>query len=702
MRAMIAAAHADGRLDDDERRAILDRLDASGFGDEEKGFVLQHLDNPVPMESVIPREPPAELAQQIFAVSLLAIDVDSAEERSYMDRLAMRLGVDPGARRFLERAIDLCQGDGCLDVLLEHSQVCLESGDHAASLKSLEAVEKIVPGFSDTPWIQVRRGQSLLALGRNDEAHPLLESALRSAASDDRERARELMEKLPKSYRQTDEKAAKLVEKSAKKLGKEPREALELAQQAYELGSTPEVRMALAKAHLRIALELEGTGAARPHYEEGLYQLRVCRLSDPHGLLAYTDAKGLTASQLVRIQPLSEEAGKKYLKAEAAFNQRKWREAAELYREVNRIEPDFAKAYLHLGDCFFANNQFNEALSYYVKAARTAPLDASTYRFAADALRHLERIDEVHRLVMESLLADPDYPLVWMEIKQWASDVDRPCETHKEVVPLRLLTLRPSDDYEGLFADLPAATVPAWRAYVNRKLLWRQEDFAKEFPSASYYRATVREEVLALQAAADQWDAMRQADGDLRDDDLDFIRQVALDDRLDAFVQLELFGEEYRPEFEAWKQQHRDVAQAYLDDYVFGGAQQRAADGFNSSAFRDYNEATRLYDSDPEKAVELYRHALRQEPRMEKAAGNLAQLLYGLKRYEEVEAVAKRWAEIDPDSFRPYDLLSVAMAGQQRWQEAAELAEKALALVTDEKNKERLQRNLEVFRARLR
>lgn len=107
IRAMIAAAHADGHLDEDERATIMSHLEEAGFGSEEKEFMLREIERPLPLDRLIPWRPRPELAHQVFAASLLAIDVDTAEERSYLDKLADRLGLDAAARRAIESGLGI-------------------------------------------------------------------------------------------------------------------------------------------------------------------------------------------------------------------------------------------------------------------------------------------------------------------------------------------------------------------------------------------------------------------------------------------------------------------------------------------------------------------------------------------------------------------------------------------------------------------
>lgn len=91
VRAMIAAAHADGTVDEQERRAILGRLSAPDLSEEEREALTWELANPLTPEQLASQVTSPRLAEEVYAASLLAIRVDSPAEREYLKRLAMLL-----------------------------------------------------------------------------------------------------------------------------------------------------------------------------------------------------------------------------------------------------------------------------------------------------------------------------------------------------------------------------------------------------------------------------------------------------------------------------------------------------------------------------------------------------------------------------------------------------------------------------------
>jgi uncharacterized membrane protein YebE (DUF533 family) len=92
LKAMIQAAKADGKVDEDERRKLIDSLgDATK---EELDFVKAELAAPVSIERLA-AEVPKGLEQQVYAMSVMAITLDERVEAQYLHELAQGLGLSP-------------------------------------------------------------------------------------------------------------------------------------------------------------------------------------------------------------------------------------------------------------------------------------------------------------------------------------------------------------------------------------------------------------------------------------------------------------------------------------------------------------------------------------------------------------------------------------------------------------------------------
>ena len=102
IRAMIQAAKADGEIDADERKKILDHLtDAS---DEEIAFVEAELDAPLNVAGLA-TDAGTTMREQVYTTSLMAITVDTPAEQAYLDQLAAALQLDAVTRAKLHAAM---------------------------------------------------------------------------------------------------------------------------------------------------------------------------------------------------------------------------------------------------------------------------------------------------------------------------------------------------------------------------------------------------------------------------------------------------------------------------------------------------------------------------------------------------------------------------------------------------------------------
>lgn len=93
IRAMIAAANADGHVDADERQKIADRITLSGIDDEEGAFLQNELAKPISIDAIVASARTDAQKVELYTASRIAVEPDSRAERGYLDLLAGRLGL---------------------------------------------------------------------------------------------------------------------------------------------------------------------------------------------------------------------------------------------------------------------------------------------------------------------------------------------------------------------------------------------------------------------------------------------------------------------------------------------------------------------------------------------------------------------------------------------------------------------------------
>lgn len=91
--AMISAAKADGYIDQAEQKKIFERLDSVALDAEAKAYVMDLLRAPLDLDGIVRGASQPEVATEVYAASLLAIDPDHPAEKAYLQMLAARLGL---------------------------------------------------------------------------------------------------------------------------------------------------------------------------------------------------------------------------------------------------------------------------------------------------------------------------------------------------------------------------------------------------------------------------------------------------------------------------------------------------------------------------------------------------------------------------------------------------------------------------------
>jgi len=110
LKAMINAAKADGQIDQGEINRIVGKLKETGMGAEAQQYVMTEMQKPIDTPALVAevKGRPA-LAAQIYAASLLAIEVDTPAEKKYLDQLALGLGLQPEVTQRIHAMVGLGQ-----------------------------------------------------------------------------------------------------------------------------------------------------------------------------------------------------------------------------------------------------------------------------------------------------------------------------------------------------------------------------------------------------------------------------------------------------------------------------------------------------------------------------------------------------------------------------------------------------------------
>ena len=110
VRAMVAAAKADGHIDDAERRKISDRLSLAGIDADAERFLREELERPLDINALVASASTEEQRVELYTASRLTIDPNSRAERGYLDLLAGRLHLPDALVDHVEATVSQAKG----------------------------------------------------------------------------------------------------------------------------------------------------------------------------------------------------------------------------------------------------------------------------------------------------------------------------------------------------------------------------------------------------------------------------------------------------------------------------------------------------------------------------------------------------------------------------------------------------------------
>jgi uncharacterized membrane protein YebE (DUF533 family) len=93
IRTMIAAAAADGRIDDKEQQKLMGNLQQLGINQDAEEFLANELNNPATVEQLAAAVGSEEQAVQVFTAARIAVDLDTEQEHDFLVQLAHALGI---------------------------------------------------------------------------------------------------------------------------------------------------------------------------------------------------------------------------------------------------------------------------------------------------------------------------------------------------------------------------------------------------------------------------------------------------------------------------------------------------------------------------------------------------------------------------------------------------------------------------------
>ncbi|MBK5535883.1 tellurite resistance TerB family protein [Pseudomonas sp. TH08] len=105
LKALVAAAKADGHIDDRERQLIEGEFTKLDNDQELKNWLHAELNKPLDPADVARAASTPEMAAEMYIASVMLVDEESFMEKSYLDELARQLKLEPGLKVELEKQV---------------------------------------------------------------------------------------------------------------------------------------------------------------------------------------------------------------------------------------------------------------------------------------------------------------------------------------------------------------------------------------------------------------------------------------------------------------------------------------------------------------------------------------------------------------------------------------------------------------------
>jgi uncharacterized membrane protein YebE (DUF533 family) len=105
LKALVAAAKADGHVDERERALIEGEFTKLDNDQQLQQWLHAELSKPLDPTEVARAASTPEMAAEMYIASVMLVDEESFMEKSYLDELARQLKLEPGLKAELEKQV---------------------------------------------------------------------------------------------------------------------------------------------------------------------------------------------------------------------------------------------------------------------------------------------------------------------------------------------------------------------------------------------------------------------------------------------------------------------------------------------------------------------------------------------------------------------------------------------------------------------
>jgi len=233
----------------------------------------------------------------------------------------------------------------------------------------------------------------------------------------------------------------------------------------------------------------------------------------------------------------NEELTEMFHEAESLFECEQFPEAIRSYRKIIDRYPDCYIAHSHLGDCYYRTKQYREAIDFLDRAIELNPFDHRSFLYKADALAHLNRLEEARAAYIHSLSLHPRYWLALANLQQLSEKLG--VEVRTSLFRPKALVRQESACIGVYFSD--ESSLKVWLSYALVKAVWLGEPSHRKYHtgrSAPGWSAT--EETEALVNLVTTYESLRHIGEAKPDPELDLLVEIIDAGDLSCFIGYEI------------------------------------------------------------------------------------------------------------------------------------------------------------------
>jgi tetratricopeptide (TPR) repeat protein len=265
------------------------------------------------------------------------------------------------------------------------------------------------------------------------------------------------------------------------------------------------------------------------------------------------------------------------LAGEAAFSRRDFAEARKNYAKALELDPKNYAAVLFTGNTYHRENDFSKAAEWYQRAIQLDPNTETAYRYYGEMLVKGDDMAKARTMFIDAAVAEPYNQMVWRDLSAWANL--NHAKLNLEYAGKLPEPKAPKPALDGaifkveIFPQAPKNLSEVSWEYHRVRTAWKEGGrFKQHFPEEAAYRHSLAEETEALGVEIRGLNSLkRNIDrSELVSEDESLVLLLKLHEAgvLEPYVLFRLGDEGIAKDYAAYRSNHRDKLEEYMDKFV--------------------------------------------------------------------------------------------------------------------------------------